>query len=138
MRTLDYQVRVLDSLNHYLDTLRAQRENATRIAEMAAANPDVEMEIPDFTARTWSSLKAEGRLPSAWQGVPFSPRRDGVGRPVPNITLKVPTGGGKTFLAANGVSRVMSRFLGVNTGFVLWIVPNEAIYSQTRRSTARP
>jgi len=27
----------------------------------------------------------------------------------------------------------MGRYLGRNTGFVLWIVPNEAIYSQTRK-----
>ena len=131
MRTLDYQVRVLDSLNHYLDTLKSERDRADEIAEVATKNPRLGLEPPDFTATTWEALKEAGRLPAAWRGVPFSPRRDGVGRPVPNITLKVPTGGGKTFLAANGVSRVMSRYLGVNTGFVLWIVPNEAIYSQT-------
>src|SRR6266478_6245463 len=28
---------------------------------------------------------------------------------------------------------VFGRYLGRNTGFVLWIVPNEAIYSQTLR-----
>lgn len=131
MRTLDYQVRVLDSLNHYLDTLKSEQDRAAEIADVAAKNPRLGLEPPDFTATTWEALKEAGRLPAAWKGVPFSPRRDGVGRPVPNITLKVPTGGGKTFLAANGVSRVMSRYLGVTTGFVLWIVPNEAIYSQT-------
>ena len=53
--------------------------------------------------------------------------------PVPNAVLKVPTGGGKTWLAVSGVSRIMGRYLDRNTGFVLWIVPNEAIYSQTLR-----
>ncbi|AGI68761.1 hypothetical protein OAN307_c32420 [Octadecabacter antarcticus 307] len=47
------------------------------------------------------------------------------------MTFKVPTGGGKTFLAANAVSRVLGRYLNKNTGFVLWIVPNDAIYRQT-------
>jgi type III restriction enzyme len=56
---------------------------------------------------------------------------DGCGRPVPNAVLKVPTGGGKTWLAVSAVSRVMGRYLDRNTGFVLWIVPNEAIYTQT-------
>ena len=56
---------------------------------------------------------------------------NGCGRPVPNAVFKVPTGGGKTWLAVSGVSRIMGRYLERNTGFVLWIVPNEAIYSQT-------
>ena len=42
--------------------------------------------------------------------------------------------GGKTWLAVSGVSRIMGRYLERNTGFVLWIVPNEAIYSQTLRN----
>ena len=56
---------------------------------------------------------------------------DGCDRPVPNAVLKVPTGGGKTWLAVSAVSRIMGRYLARNTGFVLWIVPNEAIYTQT-------
>lgn len=56
---------------------------------------------------------------------------DGCDRPVPNAVLKVPTGGGKTWLAVAAVSRIMGRYLDRNTGFVLWIVPNEAIYTQT-------
>ncbi len=58
-------------------------------------------------------------------------RVDGLGRPVPNAVLKVPTGGGKTFIAISALSRIFGRWLNCNTGFVLWIVPNEAIYSQT-------
>ncbi|QIT55023.1 DEAD/DEAH box helicase family protein [Aquisalimonas sp. 2447] len=131
MRTLDYQIRVLDTLEHYLDTLKTQRAKTDRIAELAAADPDLGLEPPDFSAKAWEKLKEAGRLPRGWRDVPFSARLDEIGRPVPSVTLKVPTGGGKTFLAANGVSRVISRYLDVNTGFVLWIVPNEAIYSQT-------
>ncbi|MGG6495406.1 UNVERIFIED_CONTAM: DEAD/DEAH box helicase family protein, partial [Bacteroidetes bacterium 56_B9] len=55
------------------------------------------------------------------------------GKQVPNLTLKIPTGGGKTLLAAASVSKVYGRYLSSNTGMVLWIVPNEAIYSQTKR-----
>src|SRR5262249_2199909 len=61
----------------------------------------------------------------------FSPRVDDCSRPVPNAVLKVPTGGGKTWLAISGLSRIMGRYLDRNTGFVLWIVPNQAIYNQT-------
>jgi hypothetical protein len=62
-----------------------------------------------------------------------APRKDGCDRPVPNVTLKVTTGGGKTYLAAQSISRIMGAYLTRNTGFVLWVVPNEAIYSQTLR-----
>ena len=70
-------------------------------------------------------------MPESRKAIPFSPREDGCGRQVPNAVLKVPTGGGKTWMAVSGVSRIVGRYLGWNTGFVLWIVPNEAIYSQT-------
>ncbi len=51
---------------------------------------------------------------------------------VPNITFKVPNGGGgKTYLAVSAVSKVLGKYLGKNAGFVLWVVPNEATYTQT-------
>ena len=135
MRQLDYQTRVLETLDHYLDTLKHQKARADRIAAMLAElgddAEDLGMNVPDFARAAWDAMKDEGRLPASRASVPFSPRYDGCGRVVPNVTLKVPTGGGKTWLAVNGVSRVMGRYLGRNTGFVLWIVPNEAIYSQT-------
>lgn len=67
-------------------------------------------------------------------GRSFSPRVSGDGKPVPNATLKVPTGGGKTYLACAALSRVFGRYVGANTGMVLWIVPNEAIYTQTLKA----
>ena len=56
------------------------------------------------------------------------------------LYFKVPTAGGKTWLAVRGVSRIMGRYMGMplpegsNFGFVLWIVPNEAIYTQTLKN----
>ncbi|MET4126897.1 DEAD/DEAH box helicase family protein [Roseovarius sp. MBR-6] len=134
MRTLDYQVRVLETLDAWLDALKPEKARAEKIAAMAEADPDLGLEVPDFAAKAWANLKEAGRLPASRATIPFSPRRDGIGRPVPNATLKVPTGGGKTWLAVNAVSRIMGRYLGKNTGFVLWVVPNEAIYSQTLKS----
>jgi type III restriction enzyme len=134
MRTLDYQVRVLDTLDVYLDELKARKAEADQIDALRVSNPNLPIPAMDFTEAAWANLQAAGRLPASRANVPFSPRRDGVGRAVPNVTLKVPTGGGKTWLAVNGVSRIMGRYLAKNTGFVLWIVPNEAIYSQTLKA----
>lgn len=133
MRQLDYQARVLDTLDAYLKELTAakaladQREAALQTLGGVAEG----VIIPDFAEAAWGKMRAAGRLPASRADIPFSPRHDGCGRVVPNVTLKVPTGGGKTYLAANGVSKALGRYLGRNTGFVLWIVPNEAIYTQT-------
>jgi type III restriction enzyme len=131
MRRLDYQDRVLNTLGEYLDVLKDKKAAADRVAEVARNNPTVTIPVPDFTEEAWTKFHAEGKLPPSRAHVPFSPRKDGIGRPVPNAVLKVPTAGGKTWLAVNAVSRIMGRYAGKNTGFVLWIVPNEAIYRQT-------
>ncbi len=131
IRQLDYQARVLDTLDAYLETLRAEKTRADEIARLAAEKPDLGIPVPDFTLDAWEKMRKDGRLPPSRADVPFSKRRDGTGSPAPNVVMKVPTGGGKTFLAVNAVSRVMGRYVNSNKGFVLWIVPNEAIYAQT-------
>ena len=130
-RKLDYQDRVLEVLECHLEHLKSTRREARKIADFVAAEPDLDIPIPDFAMKAWEALRAEGKLPPSRAEIAFSPRHDGCDRPVPNAVLKVPTGGGKTWLAVSGVSRIMGRYLERNTGFVLWIVPNEAIYSQT-------
>lgn len=130
-RQLDYQDRVLSTLDAYLDLLKEKKARADKVAALAAQDPDLGIAIPDFSKEAWEAMKAAGKLPVSRAAIPFSPRVDGCGRPVPNAVLKVPTGGGKTWLAVSAVSRVMGRYLDRNTGFVLWIVPNEAIYTQT-------
>ena len=132
-RKLDYQDRVVSAIDVYIEQLKAKKRNADEAAELAASHPHLKFDIPDFTLETWKALKAEGKLPASRELTSFSPRRDGSGRAVPNIVLKVPTGGGKTWLAISGVSQITGSYLGRNTGFVLWVVPNEAIYSQTLR-----
>ncbi|GGB29431.1 DEAD/DEAH box helicase [Allosediminivita pacifica] len=130
-RQLDYQDRALTALEGYLDALKEKKGRADKIASLAAADPDLGLTIPDFAKEAWDTLGAAGKLPASRATIPFSPRIDGCNRPVPNAVLKVPTAGGKTWLAISSVSRIMGRYLDRNTGFVLWIVPNEAIYSQT-------
>lgn len=135
LRDLEYQARVLTRFDDYLTELSAQKAKADKIvaANAQETDPDLVREVPQFPAKTWRSLKEAGQLPQSRAGVPFSPRKDGIGRPVPNAVLKVPTGGGKTYLAVSALSRIFGRYLGRSSGFVLWIVPNEAIYAQTKR-----
>ena len=130
-RQLDYQERALATLDTYIDTLKEKKSRADRVAELAVREPEVGPYVPDFTKESWQAMGAVDKLPTSRATIPFSPRRDGCNRPVPNAVLKVPTGGGKTWLAISSVSQIMGKYLERNSGFVLWIVPNEAIYRQT-------
>lgn len=130
----DYQQRVLDTLDAYLDQLIPGKANADKVAELKAANPDLDLPTPDFPTKAWEALRAAHKLPEARRSTPYSPRQTGAGQPVPNACLKIPTGGGKTLLASAAVSRVFARYFRRNHGLVLWIVPNEAIYRQTKKT----
>jgi type III restriction enzyme len=131
VKAKDYQLKALEVLDAWLDALVVERARAERIAELAVADPSLRLVRPDWTEAAWASMRVSGHLPPVRAGTPFSHRRDGTGRPVPNACLKIPTAGGKTFLAASAIGRIQLKLLGRNTGFVLWVVPNEAIYRQT-------
>src|SRR5262249_3838140 len=69
----------------------------------------------------------------AWRQVSpahYQPRKNGMGEAVPAVCFKVPTGGGKTLLAAKAIDAICSLYRGANTGLVLWIVPTTQIYRQ--------
>ncbi len=131
MRQLAYQDKVLKALDGYIDALKVEKLQADEDSKSAGNNIRLKALIPDFTKTAWEAMRASGQLPASRAAIQHSERNDGIGRPVPNAVLKVPTGGGKTYLAINSLSRIFGRWLNQNTGFVLWIVPNEAIYSQT-------
>lgn len=130
-RQLEYQDRVLTTFDSYLNCLKEKKNNADEVAKHAIQNPELSFPVPDFARETWEALKDDGNLPISRINKDFSPRTDGCERPVPNVVFKVPTGGGKTWLAVLGISKIMGQYLSQNVGFVLWVVPNEAIYAQT-------
>src|SRR3989338_7494200 len=51
----------------------------------------------------------------------------------PFVCIKVPTGGGKTLIAAHAVGIIYSDYLGerADKGLVMWYVPSDAIRTQT-------
>jgi len=131
----DFQQAALAQLSEYVEELARQRETAQRAAaQLRAAELDVE--IADFAQKAWGELRARGRLPPAFADRDYSSRKDGTGQTIPNVCLKIPTGGGKTLLAAAAVARLHARYYRRHHGIVLWIVPNEAIYRQTRKALA--
>ena len=53
---------------------------------------------------------------------------------VPNLCFKVPTGGGKTFIACNAVRPIFDALPATKTKAVVWLVPSDAILTQTAKA----
>ena len=50
---------------------------------------------------------------------------------IPKVCYKIPTGGGKTLLALHSIKTYYENMESQKSGIVVWIVPNEAILTQT-------
>ena len=137
MELKEFQSGVLAQLGAYLDALAKERITAEKAAEvLRAADITAGPDILDFPRKAWDSLRGAGRLPPAFAEREYSSRFDGAKRPTPNVCFKIPTGGGKTLLAAVSIARVFSGYGKRHTSLVLWIMPNEAIYRQTKKALA--
>jgi type III restriction enzyme len=141
MKRLDYQEDTVERFASYLETLVAKGDAAEMFAELARQN-QMEPPVVDWCGQTWDTLKASGVLPSAKDasGALFVPpwlhRVDGIGRPVPNLCLKLPTGAGKTYIATRGIEQLQRLYYRRSHGLVLWVVPSDAIYKQTWKALA--
>lgn len=109
------------------------------------------MELKGFQKSVLSDLKRfltllteEENIRKAYQklweekGVPISesgmPSYNMTIQGVPQVCLKVPTGGGKTFLAANSILPIFEAMPHVHPKSVVWLVPSDAILRQTVRT----
>ena len=141
MQLKDYQSDVLETLSYYLRVLSGRREEAEEILQFQRTKGR-DAKLADYCREAWEALHAEKVLPVARDKdgnavpPPYVARKDGLERPVPNICLKVPTGGGKTLLGTIAVERINAEYFKKQTGLVLWIVPSEAIFAQTWRAFA--
>lgn len=69
-----------------------------------------------------------------WErGSPYSPIA-GFAPDMPYFCLRVPTGGGKTWMAAKAVSLVNTHLLENEYSVILWLVPSNAIREQTLKA----
>jgi type III restriction enzyme len=118
MRLKHYQEKVLKELKEYLNALAEFKAKYHKALEF-----DAEMAKDyNFPKRAWE--KAKGRAV-------YHSKTNGLGEPLPDIYLKVPTGGGKTLLACHAIDHIQKTYLNKQTGLVLWIVPSTQIYRQT-------
>lgn len=140
MELKEYQQGVLDRLDRYLTVLAEKREEAEDFVEFLK-NKGKAASLGDYCREAWDQLNTERLLPYIYNdGKPvvasYLSRHDGMGGSIPNICLKVPTGGGKTLLATASLERVQTDYFKRQTGMVLWVVPSDAIYRQTWKQLA--
>lgn len=56
----------------------------------------------------------------------------------PHVCFKVPTGGGKTFLACNSLRTIFNNLPSKKAKVVVWLVPSDAILTQTLKNLSDP
>ena len=123
-----YQRNALDAFSRWLETLeKTQHESEVVIATLpqTSFNSSIIDALCNYPKTTWQNLRENGGV-AATAGE-YVDRTDEANRPIPHFCFKVPTGGGKTLLAAAALERAPQQ-----RGLVLWIVPSKAIYAQTK------
>jgi len=118
MKLKHYQDKVLKELKDYLSALADAKKEFEEVSEL---KPHLAKHI-NFPKDAWE--KSTGRLI-------YHSKTNGLNEPLPDIYLKVPTGGGKTLMACHAIDNVQKTYLKRQTGLVLWIVPSTQIYRQT-------
>ena len=127
MELKEYQTRTLNAFTRWWNELNAARLNSkTSVATLEQAGLDVPAEIRNYPKTAWQRLASAAEVASGSK--PYVERTATAGYSIPHVCFKVPTGGGKTLLGAAALER-----LNQNSGLVLWMVPSNAIYEQTKQ-----
>lgn len=141
MKLKDYQEGVITKLERVLTRFAAEREDAAIMAELRKSK-NLPPKPIDWASTAWESLAKDGALPAMRQGddtlvTPgYIARTDGLGHPIPNLCVKVPTGGGKTLLGCAALETLFTLYTQKQTGLVLWVIPTDAIFRQTWKAFA--
>ena len=126
MELKEYQSRALDAFVRWRDALETARlESLEDIEHYTARGRPVPEGVSNYPRQAWQQLADDGEVAYPQRG--YVHRDAAAGCAIPHICFKVPTGGGKTLLAAAALER-----LNRPAGLVLWMVPSNAIYQQTK------
>lgn len=90
-------------------------------------------DLEDYLKALDGAISLKTAWSTYWQGKGFMPPRgyyDDIAGAA-NVCIKVPTGGGKTFIAACALKNIFDHSPTGKTRFVVWLVPSDAILSQT-------
>ncbi len=113
MELKNYQKKVMDNLSSYMNYLN-QSENLISAWREYWCNQDVNVDSCQF---------------------PFY--KDNISG-VPHVCMKVPTGGGKTFMACAAIKRIYDAMPMDKPKVVVWLVPSDPILRQTINTLSNP
>ncbi len=108
-----YQTRILGTLRDYLREVARTGDPRNPFEKIVAAN--------------------------AAKALPYIPVQiPGLAGVMPYVCLRVPTGGGKTLLAAHAIGSAVKDYQRAERGVVLWFVPSNPILDQTLAALKNP
>lgn len=119
----EYQINAKDAMEQYFLKLAEHQEKVKAIPEELIADLGFEY---NWAEKAWHDLFQLGT-----RNHEYKSKKSGHGMSCPNFCLKIPTGGGKTLMATYAIELFLEHLRKQKTGFVLWVVPSEQIYSQT-------
>ena len=112
-----YQKDIIEDLTRYLEILQKTRNISESFNEFWRLHPRTPL--------------------TPFPGEIVEPYKNNVAG-VPHVCLKVPTAGGKTFIAANALRPIFSIFPQDHAKTVVWLVPSNSILEQTIRNFSNP
>lgn len=101
-------------------------------------------DLTDYLAQLKEHSSLSGAFTAFWESRQIPVGRDGIPGyqniidGVPHVCYKVPTGGGKTFLACASVKPIFDALPLVRRRAVVWLVPSDAILTQTLAALKDP
>ena len=114
------------------------------------------MELKSYQARTLNDLKefisftktsntAAEAYEKYWLSKNVRPAKDANIKPyndsvknAPHVCLKVPTAGGKTFIACSAIKTIFEEYTAIQQKCVVWLVPSDSILEQTKNALKNP
>lgn len=117
MELKPYQQQVINDLSLFLEKIQETK--------------DVRAAFQDF----WVTHPTSPLQP--FPGTAIEPYKNNIPR-VPHVCIKVPTAGGKTFIACNALKPIFDAFDQNRPKAVLWLVPSITILDQTIKNLKDP
>lgn len=87
-------------------------------------------------SKAYNALWTEKNVNVGVNGLPYY--HNNLQGGVPDVCFKVPTGGGKTFIAASSIKAIYDAMPTVTAKAVVWLVPSDAILTQTYAALSNP
>jgi type III restriction enzyme len=110
MELKPYQQEVINDLEHFLETIQVTKNVADAFYDFWTSHPKTPLQ--------------------PFVGKAIEPYKNNIPQ-VPHVCIKVPTAGGKTFIACNAIKTIFDAFHYDRKKAVVWLVPSITILDQT-------